>query len=70
MIYLKFKHPESQFMAFSTDNVRDISFLHRYMAGEIIKFTHGKTVYLKDVTGMNYQYTGEEQVLITLKSMS
>jgi len=41
----------------------------RYLASYIFEFFGEETVYYKDRTGDNYQYTGEEKVVLALKSV-
>jgi hypothetical protein len=41
----------------------------RYYASYIFEFIGEETVYYKDRTGDNYQYTGEEKVVLALKAV-
>jgi hypothetical protein len=58
--------PVILFQSYGIDRIpRDL----RYGADYIFEFENGKTVYLKDRNGTDYQYTSEEMVVLRLKSV-
>lgn len=75
MIYMRYSeelrtlHPRlSEYMCHS-GSIETAPIKLRYFASYIFEFIGEETVYYKDRTGDNYQYTGEEKVVLALRSV-
>jgi hypothetical protein len=75
MIYMKFtvsvrdRYPNLPEYACYRCRIVDAPLKTTHLADYVFEFFDEGTVYYKDRTGNNYQYTGEEKVVLALKAV-